>query len=49
MRRGSGHSKYFDRMERTLSKEWREDIDEIRTELFKHRDQENEVKTGAFD
>ena len=49
MQSGSGHSKIFDRIGKELSKEWREDIDEIRTELFKHRDQENEVKTGAFD
>ena len=49
MQSGSGHSKIFDRIGKELSKEWREDIDEIRTELFKHRDQENEVKTGASD
>ncbi len=46
---GSGHSKIFDKIRKELSKEWREDIKEIRAELFSHRDQENEVKTNAFD
>lgn len=46
---GSSHSKIFDKIKKELSKEWRNDIDQIREELFAHRDQENEVKPNAFD
>lgn len=46
---GSGHSKIFDKIKKELSKEWREDIDKIRAELFAHREQENEVRINALD
>ena len=49
LQNGSGHSKIFDKISKELSKEWRDNIEEIRAELFSHRDQENEVKTNAFD
>ena len=45
----SKHSKIFDMIKKELSKEWREDIDAIRKELFEHRDQEREVKPNAFE
>lgn len=46
---GSSHSKIFDKIKKELSKEWRDDIDQIREELFAHRDEEKEVKPNAFD
>ena len=49
LQNGSGHSKIFDKISKELSKEWRDNIEEIKAELFSHRDQENEVKTNAFD
>ncbi len=45
---GSTHSKIFDRIKKELAKEWREDIDEIRAELFEHRDAEARVRPNAF-
>ena len=43
----SKHSKIFDSLKKELSKEWRENIDVIREELFEHRDKEREVRTNA--
>lgn len=40
----SKHAKVFDVIKKELSKEWRENIDELRHELFEQRDLENEVK-----
>ncbi len=45
---GSTHSKIFERIKKELAKEWREDIDEIRAELFEHRDAEERVRPNAF-
>ena len=42
------HAKIFASIEKILSKEWREDIDEIRKELFEQRDAENGVRSNAF-
>ena len=42
------HAKIFGKIQREFSKEWREDIDEIRVELFKQRDREDSVKSNAF-
>lgn len=46
---GTKHGKIFDRIKGELSKEWREDIDEIRAELFEQRDREREVKPRVID
>jgi len=45
---GSGHAKMFERIKREISKEWRQDIDEIREELFDRRSQEDRVRPNAF-
>ena len=37
---GSAHAKIFGRIHKELAKEWREDIGQIRKELFAHRDAE---------
>ena len=44
----SRHAKVFVEIKKILSKEWRKDVEEIRAELFKQRDQENEVRSNAF-
>lgn len=41
------HAKIFASIKKELAKEWREDIEEIRDELFADRDKENEVRIGA--
>lgn len=48
LRDGPGHARIFGEIKKELAKEWRSDIDEIRSELFEQRDQENEVRSGAF-
>ncbi len=45
---GSRHSKIFSKLKSEFSKEWRDDIDTIRKELFEQRDLEEEVKPNAF-
>jgi len=45
---GSGHAKMFERIKGEISKEWRQDIDEIREELFDRRNQEDRVRPNAF-
>lgn len=40
----TGHSKIFEKIKKELAKEWRDDIDEIRAELFEHRDEEAKVR-----
>jgi len=42
------HAKIFPTLKKEFSKEWRDDIDEIRKELFEHRKQEDGVKPNAF-
>ncbi len=44
---GSKHSSVFPKIESELRKEWREDIDEIREELFEHRREEESVRPNA--
>jgi len=44
LQNNSKHAKIFDAIKKELAKEWRQDIDEIRREMFKQRDLENEVK-----
>ena len=44
----SRHSKIFPRIKTEFSKEWRQDIDTIRSELFEQRDKEWEVRPNAF-
>ena len=43
----SAHSKIFARIDSELKKEWREDIDQIREELFRHRDEMEGVRANA--
>ncbi len=43
----SAHSKIFARIDAELKKEWRDDLDQIRKELFEHRDAMNEVRPNA--
>ena len=45
---GSGHAKIFEKIKKELSKEWRDDIDTIRKELFTQRDEETQVRPNAF-
>lgn len=45
---GTGHAKIFEKIKKELSKEWREDINEIRSELLAHRKREDEVRYSAF-
>ena len=45
----SKHSKIFGVIKKELAKEWREDIEEIRRELFEQRDQANKVRPNASD
>ena len=47
-RGSSRHSKIFSIIKSELSKEWRQDIDTIREELFEQRDIEENVKPNAF-
>ena len=42
------HAKIFSKIKKELSKEWRDDIDNIREELFAHRDEEKRVRPNAF-
>ena len=42
------HAKIFDKIRKEITKEWREDINEIMPELFVYRDQEEEAKPNAF-
>ncbi len=44
----SSHTKIFDNIKKELSKEWRDDIDVIRKELFAQRDLEKQVEPNAF-
>ena len=46
---GSGHAKIFNRIKKEITKEWRVDINEIRRELFKARDEEERVRPNAFE
>lgn len=46
--RGSAHAKMFGKIKKEITKEWREDIGQIRRELFADRKQEDKVKPGAF-
>ena len=47
--RGRGrHAKIFSVLKKELSKEWRDDISEIRGELFEHRKQEDDARPNAF-
>ena len=43
----SAHSRIFSKIDAELKKEWREDIDQIRKELFRHRDKMEEVRSNA--
>ena len=44
---GLAHSKIFQSIKSNLSKEWRDNIDEIREELFEHRRKEESVKPNV--
>ena len=44
----SRHAKVFGKIKKEFGKEWREDIDEIRVELFEQRKLEDSVKSHAF-
>lgn len=46
--RGSAHAKIFGKIKKEITKEWREDIGQIRRELFTDREQEDKVRPGAF-
>lgn len=43
----SAHSRVFSKIDAELKKEWREDIGQIREELFRHRDDMEEVRSNA--
>lgn len=45
---GTQHAKIFDKIKKEITKEWRDDINEIMPELFEHREQEEDVKPNAF-
>lgn len=42
------HARIFPKLKKEFSKEWRDDIDEIRKDLFEHKKQEDSVKPNAF-
>ncbi len=46
--KGSAHAKIFGKIKKEIAKEWREDIGQIRKELFVDRKQEDKVRPGAF-
>ena len=45
---GSRHAKVFAKLKKEFSKEWRDDIDEIRQDLFEQREKEDSVRPNAF-
>ena len=45
---GSRHAKVFAKLKKEFSKEWRNDINEIRQDLFEQREKEDSVKPNAF-
>ncbi|WOV92927.1 MAG: DNA phosphorothioation system sulfurtransferase DndC [Candidatus Nitrosoabyssus spongiisocia] len=48
LQNNSNHAKIFEKIKKILSKEWRDDIDEIRKDLFAQLDENNQVKPNAF-
>ena len=44
LQNNSKHAKIFDVIKKELAKEWRQDVEEIRREMFEQRDLEREVK-----
>ena len=45
---GSRHAKIFTKLKKEFSKEWRDDINEIRQDLFEQREKEDSVRPNAF-